>query len=54
MMLFRLPRPAILPRLRNRLRRLRAFADRVSHAHDLWARLGFSWKRAWEIAGTWQ
>lgn len=36
------------------IRRLRAFGERCEHAFDLWNRLGFNWKRAWEIAGTWQ
>jgi len=36
------------------IRRLRAFCGRCEHAFDLWNRLGFSWKRAWQIAGTWQ
>lgn len=52
MILFRLPRPTL--RLRARLRRLRALGERFKHAFDLWNRLGFPWKRAWAIAGTWQ
>ena len=36
------------------LYRLRNFNERFWHAYDLWNRLGFPWKRAWNIAGTWQ
>lgn len=39
---------------RRALRRLRAFGERVSHAYDLWSRLNYPWRLAWEVAGTWQ
>lgn len=39
--------------LRNLARRVRRFDNRVGHAFDLWARLGFSWRQAWDVAGTW-
>jgi hypothetical protein len=35
-------------------KRLRRFDMRVCDAFDLWARLGFTWREAWKIAGRWQ
>lgn len=35
------------------IRRARAIGTRVAYAWDLYSRLGFPWRRAWEIAGTW-
>lgn len=39
--------------LRHTLRSGRRLAGRTRHAYDLWYRLGFGWRHAWRIAGTW-
>jgi len=39
--------------VRRTLRNGRRLAGRVTHTYDLWYRLGFGWRHAWRIAGTW-
>ena len=39
--------------VRRSLYRARRLAERTKHTCDLWSRLGFGWREAWRIAGTW-
>ena len=39
--------------IRRTATRASRFCGRVTHTYDLWYRLGFGWRHAWRIAGTW-